>query len=65
MAKTKVLCNKHVTQRQVTVEGSVIEEVQSYLYLGQTVSLVETDVGNEINGKFRKVGKVSMSIKSS
>ena len=42
MAKTKVLRNKHVTQRPVIVEGSVIGEVQSYIYLGQRVSLVET-----------------------
>ena len=33
MAKTKVLRNKHVTQRPVIVEGSVIEEVQSYIYI--------------------------------
>ena len=35
MAKTKVLRNKYVTQRPVTVEGSVVEEVHSYIYLGQ------------------------------
>ena len=29
MTKTKVLCNKHVYQRQAIVEGSVIEQVQS------------------------------------
>ena len=33
MAKTKVLRNKHVTQRPVIVGGSVIEEVHSYIYL--------------------------------
>ena len=49
MAKTKVLLNKHVTQRPLIVEGSVIEEVQSYIYLGQRVSLVETDIENEIS----------------
>ena len=66
MAETKVLRNKHVTQRPVIVEGSVIEQVQRYVYLGQIVSVVETDMGNEINRrKFRQVGKVSMNIKSS
>ena len=49
-----VLRNKHVTQRSVIVEGSVIEEVKSYIhvyciYLGQRVGRVEIDVGNEIN----------------
>ena len=65
MAKTKVLRNKHVTQRPIIVEGSEIEEVQSYIYLGQRVSPVETDMGNEINREFRQIGKVSTSIKSS
>ena len=49
MAKTKVLRNKHVTQRPVIVGGSVIEEVQSYIRLGPRVSLVETDMAIEIN----------------
>ena len=42
--KIKVLRNKHVTQRPVIVERSVTEVVQSYIYLGQRVSLVETDM---------------------
>ena len=33
MAKTKVFCSEHVTQRPVIAEGSVTEEVQSYLYI--------------------------------
>ena len=51
--KTEVLRNKHVTQRPVIIEGSVIEEVQSYVYLGQRVSLVETDMGNEIDRRIQ------------
>ena len=43
------LCNKHVTQRPVIVGGSVIEELQSYIFSGQRVNLVEKDLGNEIN----------------
>ena len=49
MAKTKVLCNKHVTQRPVIVEGRKIEEVQSYICLGQRVGLVDIDMANGIN----------------
>ena len=33
--------------------GSVIEEAQSYIYLGQKVTLVKTDVGNEINRRIQ------------
>ena len=64
MVKTKVLRNKYVTQRLVTVEGSVIEEVQRYIYLGQRVNLGETDIKILYTGEFRQVGKVSMTIKS-
>ena len=53
LAKTKVLRNKHITQRPVIVGGSVIEEVQSYIYLGQKTSLVEPDMGNEINRRIQ------------
>ena len=53
MAKTKVLRNKHVTQRPVTVGGSVVEEVHSYIYRGQRVSLLETDMANEINRRIQ------------
>ena len=57
MSKTKVLRNKHVTKRLVIVEGSENEEVQSYthvhVYLGQRVSLVERDMGNEINRRIQ------------
>ena len=53
MAQTKVLRNKYVTQRPVIVDGSIIEEVQSYIYLRQRVSLVETDMGNETNRRIQ------------
>ena len=45
--------NKHVTQRPVIVGGNVIEEVQSYIYLGQRVSLLETGMANEINRRIQ------------
>ena len=51
--KTKVLRNKHATQTPVIVQGSVIEEVQRYIYLGQRVNLVETDMGNGINRRIQ------------
>ena len=58
VAKTKVLHYKHVTQRPVIfVEGSVIEEVQSYIYLAERVSLVETDMAYEINSRIQAVWK--------
>ena len=50
MAETKVPYNKPVTLRP---ESSVIKEVQSYIYLGQRVSLVETDMGNEVNRRIQ------------
>ena len=53
IAKTKVLREKHVTQRPVIVVGSVIEEVHSYIYLGQRVILLETDRANEINSRIQ------------
>ena len=47
MAKTKVLRNKHITQMPAIVDGSVIEQVQSYIYLAQRVSAAETSMANE------------------
>ena len=52
-AKTKELRNKHGTRRPVFVEGSVVEEVRSYIYLGQRGSRVETDLANEINRRIQ------------
>ena len=48
MAETKVLRNKYVTQTPKIVDGSVMEEEQSYIYLARRISLVETDMENEI-----------------
>ena len=53
MARAKVLRNQHATQRPVFVEGSEIEEVQSYIYLGERVSLVEIDMANEIHRRIQ------------
>ena len=53
MNKTKVLRNKHVDQKQVIVEGKIIEGTESYIYLGQKVSLIETNIESEINRRIQ------------
>ena len=44
-----------MTQRRVTVEGSVIEEEESYIHLGQRVSPVEINMGMEIIRRIQAV----------
>ena len=38
LGKTKIMCNKHVNKDDVIVDGKKIEEVDSYVYLGQMVT---------------------------
>jgi len=38
LGKTKVMFNKHVTPAVVTVNGTIVEQVDSYVYLGRTIS---------------------------
>ena len=38
LEKTKVMCNKYVDKDDVIVDGKKIEEVNSYVYLGQMVT---------------------------
>ena len=38
LGKTKVMCNKHVSKDDVIVDGKMIEEVDSYVWLGQMVT---------------------------
>ena len=40
LGKTKIMCNKHVNKDDVIVDGKKIEEVDSYVYLGQMVTKV-------------------------
>ena len=53
MSKTKILRNKHVDQRQVLIQGNKIEEAHSYIYLGQRISLMETDIESEVNRRIQ------------
>ena len=38
LGKTKIMCNKHVNKDDVSADGKKIEEVDSYVYLGQMVT---------------------------
>ena len=38
LGKTEIMCNKHVHKDDVIVDGKKIEEVDSYVYLGQMVT---------------------------
>ena len=65
MNKTKVLRNKHVDQKQVIVEGNIIEETESYIYLGQKVSLIETNIEAKSTDESKWDGRHSMTIRVS
>ena len=47
--KTKILRNSHATQDVVRIGGNVIEEVDSYIYLGQRISLQSKGMSSEID----------------
>ena len=49
MEKTKILRNPHATQAIVRIGGNVIEEVDSYVYLGQRISLQSKGMNSEVN----------------
>ena len=49
MEKTKVLRNKHTDSYAVKMDGNEIEEVESYIYLGQKISLKEGGMSSEID----------------
>ena len=53
MSKINVHCNKQADQRQIFLEGSVPEEVQSYIYLGQRIRLAETKTESRINRRIQ------------
>ena len=38
LGKTKLMCNKHVNKDDVIVDGKKIEEVDTYVYIGQMVT---------------------------
>ena len=51
--KTKIMCNKHVNKDDVIVDGWKIEEVDSYVYLGQMV----TKDHDQIQEMKRRIGQ--------
>ena len=51
--KTKVICTKHVNKDDVIVDGKTIEEVDSYVYLGQMV----TKDHDQVLGLKRRIGQ--------
>ena len=53
MDKTKILSNAHATPGIVKVEEYEIEQVNSYIYLGQRESLREKDQEGEINRRIQ------------
>ena len=50
LGKTKVMYNKHVNKDDVIVNGKKIEDVNRYIYLGQTVTK-DHDQGEEMIGQ--------------
>ena len=48
MEKTKILRNPHAAQGAVRIGNTVIEEVGSYVYLGQKISLQTKDMVSEV-----------------
>ena len=55
MEETKILCNPHATQAIVRIGGKVIEEVDSYVYLGQRISLQSKGMNSEVNRRIHAV----------
>ena len=53
LGKTKIICNKHVNKDDVIVDGKKIEEVDSYVYLGQIV----TNDHDQIQEIKRRIGQ--------
>ena len=53
LGKTKIMCNKHVNKDDVIVDGKKIEEVDSYVYLGQMV----TKDQDQIQEMKRRIGQ--------
>ena len=67
MKKTKVMFNDHAQKQQINIGNEMLEEVNEYVYLGQTIS---TSPGQEIEIKrritlgWRAFGKQSDIMKS-
>ena len=67
LGKTKVMFNKHATKSTITVDGRAIEEVESYIYLGRTLTNdgeILTDIRRRIALGWAAFGKVDNIMKS-
>ena len=53
MDKTKIMSNAHVVPTPISVENSVLEVVDSYVYLGQVVQLGRSDFQKEANRRIQ------------
>ena len=65
--KTKVMRNSFVTAKTITVNGTQIEEVEQYVYLGQLVSLTdgtEAEISRRCAQAWQAFGKAKPLFKS-
>ncbi|CAB3231006.1 unnamed protein product [Arctia plantaginis] len=53
MDKTKIMSNVHVAPTPIVVGNSVLEVVDEYVYLGQTVQLGKSNFEKEVNRRIR------------
>ncbi|RVE40575.1 hypothetical protein evm_014776 [Chilo suppressalis] len=51
--KTKVMFNEHVLPEPIAIHGAVLEVVQKYVYLGQTLQLSRNNFEEEVNRRIR------------
>ena len=64
LGKAKIMCNKHVDKDDVIVDGKKIDEVDSYVYLGQMVTKDDDQMQEMIRrirqrwSAFRKVDNI-------
>ena len=61
LGKTKVMFNEHAKKCTITVNGENIKEVDSYVYLGKTV----TKDGELLPGSVGEVDNILSSLKAS
>ena len=54
-----LMINSRVGSRGVKLEGECIEEVNNYIYLGQNISLQETNQEGEIKKEYSTDGQLS------
>ncbi|RVE54059.1 hypothetical protein evm_001182 [Chilo suppressalis] len=51
--KTKVMFNEHVLPEPIAIHGAVLEVVQKYVYLGQTLQLGRNNFEDEVNRRIQ------------